>query len=130
MANFAAIVTGSAEHARTYSPAGYKSGVATFEQRSSGVPIGYDRLSIKKTANQAVRRDRIVLERPKLQVSTAAAADGFVPAPRVSHTDRVTVEFVTSNLSYTTDRRTLLTEIIAILQTELVDDVVAEQNEV
>lgn len=130
MANFAAIVIGSSETERTFSPAGYKAGAATFEQRSSGVPIGYDRLSIRKTANQAVRRDRIVLEKPKLQVSTTAAADGFVPAPRVSHTDRVSIEFVCSNLSNVADRQALLSEIIAICQHELVTGVVVNQDEI
>lgn len=130
MANFAAITLGTGETARTYSPAGHKAGAAVYENRKSGVPVGYGRLSVRKTANANVRRDRFVLELPKLQTSTSAASDGFVPQPRVQHVDRVTVEFVSSNLSGTVDRKGALDDIIAILQNSLTTDIVVNQEEV
>lgn len=130
MANFAAITIGTGETAHTYSPAGHKSGIAVYENRKSGIPVGYGRLSVRKTSNANVRRDRFVLELPKLQTSTTAASDGFVPQPRVQHTDRVTVEFVSSNLSAEADRQAVLSDLVAILQNAMVTDVVVKQEEV
>lgn len=126
----AAITIGSGENAQTFSSAGHKAGVAVFENRKSGIPVGYGRYSIRKTANANVRRDRFVLELPKLQTSNVAASDGFVPAPRVQHVDRVTVEFVTSNLSAEADRTALLLTIKGLLADALTTSVVVQQEEV
>lgn len=126
----AAITIGTGENAQTFSPAGYKAGVALFENRKSGIPVGYSRYFVRNTANVSVRRNRFVLELPKLQTSNAAASDGFVPAPRVQHVDRVTVEFVTSNLSATTDRAALLETLKGLLADAMTEQVVVYQEEV
>lgn len=127
---FAAITIGTGENARTFAPAGHKAGVAVYEDRKSGIPVGYGRYSIRKVANANVRRDRFVLELPKLQTSSVAASDGFVPAPRVQHVDRVTVEFVTSNLSAEVDRTALLSAIKGLLADAVTTSVVVQQEEV
>ena len=129
MATFAAIKTGTGASLVSFDPAGYSQGSAVYENRKSGIPVGYETINVRSTKNVNVRRTRYVLTIPKLQTSTAAAADGFAPAPRAQFSDRVTVEFVCSNLSGVTDRQLLLDRLKMILADDSVKAVVVTQEE-
>lgn len=130
MAKFANITSGTGEAAVTFSAAGYSGDAAVYENRKSGIPLGYETLTVRTVKNANVRRTRMVINLPKLQTSSSVAADGFVPGPRVQHANRVTLEFVSSNASTTIDRQLMLDRIKMILADATAKAVVVDQEDI
>jgi len=71
-----------------FKPLEMVNGLATFEDRSGGVQVGYPTLNlqvVRPSKNSQVTKVRVTLAVPKLE-TLASAASGFTPAPTVAYT--------------------------------------------
>lgn len=75
---------------QTFNPAGETAGIHAFENRVSGQPIGFDRLtiSIRPPTDRArgVYKVQIKLARPTLEQTSPSTATGLQPVPTVAYT--------------------------------------------
>lgn len=117
---------------REFKPAGRDTGTntVTYEDRAGGIPIGYAQLKIRLSKNSNVRRSRSVMQIPVLQAATAAGADGFTPAPRLSHINGFTFESVTANVSSEAERTALIEVAKQFVATALLESVIVSQEEI
>lgn len=117
---------------RVFKPAGRDNvtNTVSYEDRSGGVPIGYPTLKIRLTKNSNVRRSRSVMQIPVLQAASAAGADGFTPAPRLSHSNGFTFESVTSNVSSEAERNELIEQAKLFVAEALLASIVVSQEEI
>lgn len=106
------------------------SNTITYEDRSGGIPIGYPTLRIRKTANPSVRRDKFVLQVPRIQSAAAPGADGFLPAARLSHFNSVMIETVCSNVSTVAERQQVIDLATALVADALMKALVVDQEEI
>lgn len=105
-----------ASHTFAYVP--YDGNIAGFEDRSPGIPIGYNRITISlrrpranvKSSTVASRNYRAVvkIETPKLETVSNSTVSGVAPAPTLSYRPMCTIEFVLPERSALTDRKDLL----------------------
>lgn len=91
--------------AHTFSPVRIDAkGVATFYDRSSGIAIGFPRLTVSMKEPLALNkagassknrgyRSVITIDRPTLASTSAATGTGIPPAPTVSHVHSVRMDF-------------------------------------
>lgn len=117
---------------RVFKPAGRdtSTNTVTFEDRAGGIPIGYTLLKIRLQKNSNVRRSRSVMQIPVLQAATAAGADGFTPASRVSHVNGFTFETVTANVSSEAERDALIELAKLFVAEALTRSIVVDQEEI
>lgn len=90
-------------------------GVWWFEDQSGASPIGYNRISISLTrplssaqgesSEKRMSRVKIAVHTPKLENTTNSTVSGVAPAPTISYTCRVNVEFITPERSALQDRK-------------------------
>lgn len=98
---------------RTFAPLGVSSDfVASYENRSGGIQVGYDTLSIGfRRANGKVRNNKVTLKMslPILEVTSPATSTGIQPQPTKAYSCDVFVDFVCSDRSSAQDRKNLVT---------------------
>lgn len=86
-----------------------------FEDQSAASPIGYNRVSVQLTrplnakqgedSSKRVARVKIGIHTPKLETLSNSTVSGIIPAPTVSYTPRVNVEFIIPERSALQDRK-------------------------
>lgn len=119
---------------RTYNPSGFKDGgvIALYEDRTSGVPAGYGRLTLSRPKEPQDKvngsyKCSISLFLPKMETVSGSSESGFVPAPRVAFEHVGKVEFWLPVRGGTQDRKNLRTLLLNLLNsstvTKLVDDI-------
>jgi len=98
---------------RTFAPLGVSSDlVATYENRSTGIQVGYDTLSLGfRRANGKSHNNKLTLKLslPILEVTSPATSTGIQPQPTRAYSCDVFVDFVCSDRSTTQDRKNLVT---------------------
>lgn len=117
---------------RTFKPAGREqnTNTVTYEDRSSGQPVGYATLRVRKQKNTSVRRVRAVVTVPVLQAASAADSAGFTPVPRLSHNNGFTFEAVCANLSSAEQRAEIIALAKAFVESALLEAIVVDQEEI
>lgn len=90
-------------------------GVWWFEDQSGASPLGYNRISISLTrplsstagesSDKRMARVKIAIHTPKLENTTNSTVSGVAPAPTISYTPRVNMEFMLPERSALQDRK-------------------------
>lgn len=104
--------------AHTFVPLGPdRNGVWWFEDQSGVSPIGYNRISLSITrplsmtagenSDGRVARVKVGLHTPKLENTTNSTVSGVAPAPTISYTPRVNIEFILPERAALQDRKDL-----------------------
>lgn len=99
----------------TFSPVGINSDmVAFFDDRSAGIALGYNNLSISLRKPQSGAKTRnykahLKLVLPTLEVTSPSTASGIQPAPTKAYDAMASVEFILPERSSTQNRKDLLT---------------------
>jgi hypothetical protein len=106
----------------TFSPAGINAdGVAFYENRVTGIQVGYESLSIgiRRPAKQAngSRNNKVTLKMslPTLEVTSPATGTGIQPAPTKAYDVMCAVEFVLPERCTKQERDNLLTMVANLL---------------
>lgn len=120
----------------TFSPVGINSDmVAFYDDRSAGIAIGYNALSVslRKPTNGATNRNfkaQLKLVLPTLEVTSPSTSTGIQPAPTKAYDAMVTVEFVLPERSSTQNRKDLLTMLKNALAHSTIQSVVQDLENV
>lgn len=98
------------------------SGVAFFEDRESGISIGFPRVSQQvrrpsKTSRNYRVTQKVVL--PILEVTSPSTASGLQPAPTVAYTLQASMEFILPERSTAADRENIKAYASALMLNEL-----------
>jgi hypothetical protein len=134
MASNASIVIQDGESSpvtRTFAPDNIESGVATYKDRSSGIPVGYGTLTVSrpKTPQDLVNgsyKAVVQLTLPKLETISGSEESGFTPAPRVAYNCIARVEVWLPVRSTTQDRENLRVLLIDALADAIIVDVIED----
>lgn len=95
--------------------------VATWEDRVSGIPVGFNKLIVETKDNETVRRVKLSLAVPTLEAVSGANNAGFTPAATVAYIHRVNVEFMLPQRGISQNRK----DILAYVKNTLADSVIA-----
>lgn len=82
--------------------------VATWEDRVSGIPVGYNKLVVETKDNETVRRVKLSVAVPTLEAVSGSNASGFTPAATVAYIHRVNVEFMLPQRGIAQNRKDIL----------------------
>ena len=117
---------------KVFKPAGRDtaSNTSSYEERSGGVPIGYESLRVRQSKNAQTRRTRSVMTTPVLQGAAAPSSDGFLPAPRIGHTNGFTIDIVASASSTEAERQANLDALKLYVESEFFAALVVGQEEI
>lgn len=104
--------------AHTFAYVPYDGNIAGYEDRVSGIPIGYNRVTISfrrpkantSAASVASRNYRAIIkiDTPKLENVTNSTVSGVAPAPTLSYRPMCTLEWVLPERSQLQDRKDIL----------------------
>lgn len=83
--------------AKTFKAKSVVGTLAKWEERSSGVPIGYIRLSLETKDSPTTRRVKVNVSKPALEAVSGSSPLGFVPAPTLAYTLQGSADFTMSN---------------------------------
>jgi hypothetical protein len=117
----------------TFKPDGEKNGVLFFADRSTGVPVGFSKLSIsqKETSGgsgKTVTTLKVVV--PTLEQTSASTATGIQPAPTLAYNTAVTVTFETAARSTTQNRADILAFVKNLLADSNIGSAVTDYEKV
>ena len=84
--------------AHTFAPAGISGLVASYADRSGGIPVGYPTLDLSLRAPSGQSREKMYLatiriKTPVLDVTSPSTATGIQPAPSVGYTPIAELKF-------------------------------------
>lgn len=98
--------------ARVFAPAKKDdAGVFFFENRSSGIRIGFDQLTIfPRMGNKNTKATKLTLKlsTPIMEQTSPSTATGIQPIPTVAYVPLANIEFILPDRSVLLDRRNLL----------------------
>ncbi|DAD50124.1 TPA_asm: coat protein [ssRNA phage Gerhypos.1_49] len=98
---------------RVFAPVGIDSNqVASYENRATGIAVGYDGLSIgmrRPTKGSRNYKHTVRLLLPTLEVTSPSTATGIQPAPSKAYDSFVNVEFVNPERGTAQNRKDLVT---------------------
>lgn len=114
---------------KTYKPRSVKDGVATFEDRSAGVAIGYNPLTVTSESFPQVRRVRIQARVNHLNQPVSTDSTGFTPGPKLDRYDEVDIVFKCNRRSATIDRQAMVDLAVSLLANADVLAVVVDEDE-
>jgi hypothetical protein len=118
---------------RTFSPVGINSDlVATYENRATGIPVGYDSLSIGLRRPSKANRNfkvSVRLALPVLEVTSPSTQSGIQPAPTKAYDCTAFVDFVLPERCSQQNRKDLITLLRNALAGSGVIDVVVQNLE-
>lgn len=104
---------------RVFSPAKKDdSGVFHFENRATGIRIGFDQLTIfPRMGTKTTRATKLTLKlsTPIMEQTSPSTATGIQPIPTVAYTPLANIEFVLPDRSVLLDRKNLLAMIRDLL---------------
>lgn len=83
-------------------------GVSRFEDRASGIPVGFGLMIVKTEETANVRKVMLEYKLPTLEAVSGANAAGFTPAASVAYVTRVKVEFFLPQRGTTQERKNVL----------------------
>ena len=103
--------------------------VTLWEDRASGVPIGYPVLRISTSDSKTIRRVNMDLSIPTLESVSGANPAGFTPAPRVAYVHRFKGEFLLPQRGALAERADVLVMAKNILANAIANAVVVNGEE-
>lgn len=124
------IVLSTTAGAVTFKPKSVQSGLSVLEDRSGGVAIGYNPLSIASEVLPQVRRTKLSARHNHLSQPAGADATGFTPGPRLDRFDEVDIIFKSNRRSNQADRLRMFELAAAMLADAQVKSVVVDEEEI
>lgn len=107
----------------TFDPAGINAqGVAKWEQRSGGIPLGYPTLTLLNrgpSKGSAVYKVTAKLSIPTMEQTSASTASGIQPAPTKAYDCTVIMDFLLPSRSTLAERQKLFSYLRSILMTTI-----------
>lgn len=103
--------------------------VSLWEDRSSGVPIGYPTVRLQTIDTKSVRKVKISIAVPSVETGQPDSS-GFSPAPRVAFTHRVSTEFFLPMQGNAAQRADILAFALNSLKDATIVPVIASGDEV
>jgi hypothetical protein len=98
---------------RVFAPVGIDSNyVATYENRSTGIAVGYDGLSIgmrRPSKGNRNYKHTVRLALPTLETTSPSTSSGIQPAPTKAYDCFAVIEFVSPERSTTQNRKDMVT---------------------
>lgn len=119
--------------AHTFYPIAVEGPVARYEDRASGVAVGYPQLSVsfvRAGKNSKVNRARFSIVYPVLETLGTASASGILPAPTRAYELRANVELLIPTRCTLQDRKNLRQLTNALLGTSVMTSVAENQENV
>lgn len=104
--------------------------VATWEDRVSGIPVGYNKLIVETKDNETVRRVKLSLAVPTLEAVSGANNAGFTPAATVAYVHRVNVEFMLPQRGISQNRKDILAYVKNTLANSIVAAIITDGDEI
>lgn len=104
--------------------------VATWEDRVSGIPVGYNKLVVETKDNETVRRVKLSLALPTLEAVSGSNSSGFTPAATVAYVHRVNVEFMLPQRGIAQNRKDVLAYCKNVLANEILAAIITDGDEI
>ena len=104
--------------------------VAVWEDRVSGIPVGYNKLSVETKDNDLVRRVRFSLALPTLEAVAGANDRGFTPAATVAYIHRFNGEFLLPQRGVAPNRKDLLAYVKNALSNAVLAAIITDGDEI
>lgn len=103
--------------AHDFDPAGVQDGIAVYEDRVDGIPVGYPRitLSIRKPTKGS-RAYKVTLKITNPTLEQASSGGTFVPPPTLAFNDLAVVEFMLPERGTPAGRADILAYVVNALQ--------------
>ena len=114
----------------TFKPHSVETGCAKWVDRSAGVAVGYNPLTITTESLSQVRRTKIAIRQNYLALPATADGSGFTPSPRLDRFDEVEVIFKCNRRSNEVNRTDLLAFCKSVLDDASVVAIVVGEEEV
>lgn len=104
--------------------------VSTYEDRASGVPIGYGKLIIRTADTTEQRTVKVDVLVPVLEAVAGANINGFTPPAKVAFQNIGKFEFRTNMRSTTQQRKDLVAYVKNAVGLALISSLVVESEEI
>lgn len=104
--------------------------VAIWEDRVSGIPVSYGKLSVETKDNDTVRRVKLSVAIPTLEAAAGANKDGFTPAATVAYIHRVNVEFLLPQRGIVQNRKDILAYLKNALSNTVLAAIITDGDEI
>ena len=104
--------------------------LAVWEDRVTGVPVGYNKLSVETKDNDTVRRVKLSIAVPTLEAVSGANNAGFVPAATVAYVHRVNVEFMLPQRGVAQNRKDILAYLKNSLANATLSAIITDGDEI
>jgi hypothetical protein len=119
MADFVTFTLDDAEATpvtHTFDPASHQDGIAIWEDRVDGIPVGYPTISMSMKRPTRARNSYKVMAKIALPTLEQASSGGvFVPPPTKAYDNLAVVEFIMPARSTTQERKNLLKYLVGAL---------------
>lgn len=104
--------------------------LAVWEDRVSGIPVGYSKFSVETKDNETVRRVKLSVAVPTLEAVSGANNAGFTPAATVAYIHRVNVEFMLPQRGILQNRKDILAYVKNALANPVLAAIIADGDEI
>lgn len=104
--------------------------VAVWEDRVTGIPVGYSKLSCETKDNDTVRRVKFSIAIPTLEAVAGANGQGFTPAATVAYVHRFNGEFLLPQRGVLQNRRDILAFVKNALANSVLAAIVTDGDEI
>lgn len=115
--------------AHTFTPNGVKNAIAKWQDRSSGIPVGYPTVTFSlREPTKASKATKIIAKVvvPALEVTSPSTSTGIQPAPTKAYECLCNIELVLPERSTQQDRRNLLAYVKNYLASTAMTDAVVD----
>lgn len=104
--------------------------VAVWEDRVSGIPVGFNKLSVETKDNDIVRRVRFSIAVPTLEAVAGANDRGFTPAATVAYVHRFNGEFLLPQRGVALNRKDMLAYVKNALSNAVLAAIITDGDEI
>ena len=133
MATFADIVLNDGQAtpvAKTYKVKLNDMQATVWEERSSGIPIGYAIVRVQTKDTPTVRKISLSVAVPTLEAVAGANPSGFTPAPKVAYVHRFNGEFIMPLRGSTQERKNVKAFAANLLSNATLTAVIVDGEEI
>lgn len=116
--------------AHTFKPKSNDLRTTVYEDRSTGIPIGYPRIVVETEDTPVIRKVTYAVSVPTLEATAGANAGGFTPAAKVAYTHRATVEFKLPQRGTAQERKDVKAYLTQLLINQLTTDMIEGGDEI
>lgn len=104
--------------------------VAIWEDRVTGIPVGYNKLTVETKDNDLVRRVRFSIALPTLEAVSGANGQGFTPAATVAYVHRFNGEFLLPQRGVALNRKDILAYVKNALSNAVLAAIITDGDEI